>query len=259
MNYGLYISATGATAAMYRQDVLGGNLANMDTVGFKPVVATARQRDAARVEDGVWNLPSDRLLERLGAGVHLAANRLSFEQGPIQPTGNSLDLAIRGDGFFLVRGEGESATERLRLSRDGRMTLDSRARLVRVADGLPVLDPNGREIRLPEAREYVVQPDGVILADGEPAGRIGIVDVPDRSQLTPEGHSLLRPTPEAIANSAPATGRVEQGAIEASAVDEIDTLMKLTAASRAAQGNLRMLAMHDQLMDSAINRLGRIG
>lgn len=259
MNYGLYISATGATAAMYRQDVLSGNLSNMETVGFKPIVATARQRDAARAEDGLWHLPSDALLERLGAGVHLAANRMSFEQGPLQTTGNDLDLAIRGDGFFLVRGEGESATERLRLSRDGRMTLDGQARLVRVADGLPILDPSGREIRLPEARKFVVQPDGVILADGEPAGRIGIVDVPDRTQLMPEGHSLLRPSPEAMASSAPARGQIEQGAIEASAVDEIDTLMKLTAASRAAQGNLRMLTMHDQLMDSAINRLGRIG
>lgn len=258
MNYGLYISATGATNAMYRQDVLGGNLANLDTVGFKPVIASARLRDAARVEDSLWNLPSNEMLERLGAGVHAAPNRVSFKQGPIETTGNPFDLAIRGDGFFLVRGQGESTSEQLRLSRDGRLTQNDEGTLVRTADGLPVLDPNGREIRLPEAQRIVIQSDGRILADGEVAARIGLIDVRDRSALTPEGHGLMRPTAEAFSNRIPATGVIDQFAVEGSAVNEIETLMQLTSAARAAQGNLRMISMHDQLMDRAINRLGRI-
>ncbi|MFG0252977.1 MAG: flagellar basal body protein, partial [Phycisphaerales bacterium JB038] len=69
MNYGLYTSATGVLAGMYRQDVLANNLANVNTTGFKQDFVTFKQRDPARLEDGLLHLDSNQMLEQLGAGV----------------------------------------------------------------------------------------------------------------------------------------------------------------------------------------------
>ena len=117
MNYGLQIAASGVLVQMHRTDVLANNLANIDTVGFKPDWAGALARDPARREDGLLGLPSDALVERLGAGVLAAPTMTSFAQGPIRQTGRDLDAAIRGTGFFVVGGESGPAS--LRLTRDG--------------------------------------------------------------------------------------------------------------------------------------------
>ncbi len=258
MHYGMYISATGAMTSMYRQDVFTNNLANTGTPGFKPVTPFTRQRDDVRSEDGLWHMASNAMLERLGGGAHLNQNHVAFKQGPIDTTGNPLDLAINGDGFFVVRAGGGAEGEELRFSRDGRLTRDRESRLVRVTDGLPVLDEMGREIHLPNEGDVVIDGDGAIRSGGRLIARLQIVDVPDRSRLTPAGETLLKPTANALTNAAPASGRVVQNAVEGSAATEISALMELTGASRAAQSNLGMISYYDRMMDRAINTFGRV-
>ena len=72
MNYGMYISASGALTSMHRLDALTNNLANVNTVGFKPHTPAVKQRDVARVEDDMPLADSNAMLERLGGGVQLA-------------------------------------------------------------------------------------------------------------------------------------------------------------------------------------------
>lgn len=253
------ISASGALTAMHRLDIAAANLANASTTGFKPDVAATRQRDPARIEDGLLRMPSNRLLEQLGAGVLMAPTRVNFAQGALQTTDGPLDLAIKGDGFFVVRAtEGEQGRS-LRLSRDGRLALDPDARLVRAADGLPVLDDSDSEIRLTGSGPVQIDSDGTIRQDGQIAARLRIVDLADRSGLRKEGEGLFAPTSGSLRDLQPADGRVVQGALEGAGVNEIDAMMQLTAASKAAQGALGMIRYHDRLMDRAINGLGRIG
>jgi len=259
MNYGMYISAAGAQTSLYRTDVLASNLANLNTSAFKPDVATVRQRDAVRVEDGLWNLPSNRLLERLGAGPMLADNRIDFKQGPIDTTGNELDLAIHGDGFFLVRTAQDRNTEEVRLTRDGRLALDSGGRLVRADTGHPILDDNLRPITInPELGPVQIDRDGLIRQDGYAIGRVALVDVPDRSQLTREGNGLFGAPPETLESRSRASGRIEQRAIERSGVNEIMALNDLTSAARSIQANIGMMTYSDRMMEQAITRFGRI-
>ena len=134
MSYGIDISTSGVLTALHRQDVLTGNLANLNTAGYKPLIPGVKQRDPVSIEDGVLHLPSNRMLERLGAGVVPAASRIGFAQGPIDQTGNDLDVAIEGDGFFAVR-DGDSTS----LTRDGRLTLNANGQLVLAASGHLVL------------------------------------------------------------------------------------------------------------------------
>lgn len=258
MYQGIQISASGVLTAMYRQDVIANNLANMDTVGFKPDIAATRQRPAVREEDGVWDLPSNALLERLGSGVLMDRNRVNFSQGTLQPTGNPLDLAIEGQGFFVVRDETDTSGDRLRLTRDGRMTRDAQGRLVSAGTGLAVLDAQNRPIQLPEARTIMIEPTGVIRADGAAVAQIAVVEVADPQSLRKIGHSMFAASAEAINSRTPARGRIVQSHVERSGVDEFRAIMAVTSAGREVETNIGMIQQQDRMMDRAINTLGRI-
>jgi flagellar basal-body rod protein FlgF len=254
LNYGLQISASGVLTSMHRTDVLAANLANMDTVGFKPTFAGTLARDPVRVEDGVFGLPSNKLIERLGAGVLAAPTRTSFAQGPVTPTGRDLDAAIRGDGFFMVGGQGDA----LRLTRDGQFTRNGRGELVATASGLPVLDTAGRPVVIGDRGVVQIDRDGTVTRDGAPVARLGIARFADPQRLTREGANLFAAPGQQPEILKPGETEVLQGHTEGSGVDEIKTMMDLTSAAQAISSNLGMVQYHDRLMDRAINTLGRV-
>lgn len=264
MQQGMRISASGAMVALYQTDLHAGNLANVNTVAFKPDTATTQGRMVVREEDGLPFLPSDPLLEQLGAGVLAGPRRVTYDQGPLQTTGNDLDLAIEGDGFFVV-GVSTPQGEQPRLTRDGRFTRDDLGRLVQAASGLPVLSPGGGPVILPEGVGSVtIDHQGVMYDErGGALGRIGVVSVPDPSELHKSGEGLYEASPQvmAAANAQPlATGvRVHQGMVEGSAVDPIKAMMAVTNAGKAVSSNTRMIGYHDQLLDQAINTFARVG
>lgn len=252
------IAAQGALTSLYRSDVLANNLANFETDAFKPDLPMLRERAPVRFEDGVTQLPSNALLERLGAGPHLAPNHISFKQGPLDVTGQPLDLAIEGEGFFLV-SVGQGNTERLRLSRDGRLTLDERGRLVQAASGHRLLDRAHRPIYISrESGPLTIDADGTIIQGQQPIAQIGLVDLPDRRRLTKEGDNLYVVPPEEQKSLTHAVGTVRQGALEKSSVNEISTLNDLTSALTSVGTNIGMMTYADRMMERAINGLGRV-
>ncbi len=256
MNYGMQISASGALTAMYRQDVLANNLANVNTSGFKPDIPHARQRDAVRQEDGLSFMPSNDLLERLGGGVQLSPTQTKFEQGPIEMTGNPLDLAIKGDGFFVVRAQTSGSTDRMRLTRDGRMTLNSSGRLVLASSGMPVMDVQNRPIDLTGSGKITISSDGKISQGGVEVAQINMIDVPDRTALHKVGDNLFQATADAMASATHAKGTMLQGAKEGSAVDPIRAMLDMQEAARASTANLNMITYQDRMNDRAISQFG---
>ena len=251
MSYGLRLSAAGALTSLHRQDVLANNLANVSTPGFKPETIATRLRDPARVEDEVWHLPSNRLLERLGGGLLLAPTSVSLAQGPILETGNPLDVAIEGEGFLLVRGDGGET----RLTRDGRLTRNAEGILVHAASGRPVLDEGERPITIREDGAVQIDRDGTVRINGERHARLGVVMPEDLPGLRKEGDGLLR---EAGEGRVAGTGYVRQGAVEGSGVDPIRAMIDIGSATRDVAANIAMIQQHDRLADQAINRLGRV-
>jgi flagellar basal body rod protein FlgG len=257
MSYGLQISASGVMTAMYRQDVFANNLANMDTVGFKPDVPTSRPRDAVRQEDGLMHLPSNALLERLGAGALLNPNRVSFSQGAVKPTGNPLDVAIEGEGFFVVRQIADTSGDAKRLTRDGRFTRNAEGQLVMAAGGLPVMDRGGNPITLGPGA-VTIDGDGSVRQNNEIVAQLDVVELSDPSRLRKEGHSLFVGSSEVMASLKPATGSLRAGALEDSGADEVRALMQMTSASREIDANVALIQQHDRMLDRAINVLGRV-
>ncbi|MEM1071763.1 MAG: flagellar hook basal-body protein [Planctomycetota bacterium] len=258
MNYGLYLSASGALTSMHRLDALTNNLANVNTVGFKPHSPAVRQRDPVRIEDGLFRVESNELLERLGGGVQLAPTRIGFTQGTLRQTGNPLDVAVNGEGFFMLRGDQNGQEAELLLTRDGRLAIDSRGTLVQATSGRPLLGLDSEPIRLDQTQEVRIDSAGRIFQGDDQVGALRFVDVPDKQRLTKRGDGMFGLTNDAVAGLAPANGLIKQGEVEGSAVDEVRALMRVQGAAGDARANLAMIGYHDRLMDRAINRLGRV-
>lgn len=252
MNYGMYVSASGVLTSLYRQDVHANNLANVNTAGFKPDITATVARESARVEDGLGHLPSNLMLERLGAGVLLAPNRVSAQQGSIEQTGAPLDLAIEGEGYFVV-----GTADGSRLSRDGRLAMNADGVLVQAASGMPVLDAAEQVIRLDPMRPVTVGIDGTVSQGGAGDVRLGVVAV-DPAGLRKIGDNLLEAPPAAMNARRPAPGRIHQGAVEGSAVDPIKAMMGVTSAANSVGNNARMIQLFDELMNRAISTFARM-
>lgn len=260
MNYGFNMGAAGVITSMYRQDVAANNLANIETTGFKPDQAFTVPRQAARQEDGLYNLPSNALLERLGAGVLLSPTRTSFRQGSIQTTRNPLDVAIEGSGFLSVGVSDSSRGMQVRLTRDGKMTMNRNGQLVSVNGGQPILDDSGRPITLDPRKSIAIDPTGSISQDGEEVAKLGFVDVPDKRVLRKEGGNLFSAPPAALASRTPPPpeSRLVQFATESSGADPIQAMMGVTNAANAVGTTTRLMQIHDELLGRAINTLGKV-
>jgi flagellar basal-body rod protein FlgG len=258
VSYGLQISASGVMAAMYRQDVFTNNLANMSTPGFKPDSASTLARESVRSEDNVWNIPSNRMLEKLGGGVLLNANRVSFAQGGTRVTGNTLDVAIEGEGFFVVRDATDKDTSTVRLTRDGRFTRNSEGELVMATTGMRVLDRGNQPISIPATGSVKIDGDGTVRVNNQPTAQLALVTVPNKESLIKQGHSLFLANAEMLGNRRSLPGTVRQGALEESGVDEVRALMQMTSASREVDANVDMMRAHDRLLERAIASLGRM-
>jgi flagellar basal body rod protein FlgG len=259
MNYGLYLSASGALTSLYKQDVYANNLANMDTVGFKADIPVQRARLPESQEDALSYLPSDRMMEKLGGGVGLSANRVRYAQGSLEYTKDPMNVAVEGDGFFVVRDSSDTTGEQIRLTRDGRLALNAKGRLVMATTGMAVLDEQNRPIDLTSSAALEINTDGTILQQGQAVGKLKLVDVPDRSKLGRLGDSLFVASAESIAGAGRAKGLVRQGALEHSTVDEVKAILDVTAAGRDFESNIGLMQAHDRMTDRAINVLGRVG
>lgn len=258
MNYGLYLSASGVLTNLYRQDVFANNLANVNTVGFKRDLAMLSQRPPEAVEDALGFDARHDLLDRLGGGLLAGPQRTDFSTGPLQQTDNPLDAALLDeDTFFTVAWKDPASGQvQTRYSRDGRFTRDAQGRLVTVAGGHPVLNADRQPIVLPDG---VVRIDrtGQLLLDDAPVARLGIVRVAHRDALVKQGELLFEYTGRQPPALEPQP-QVRGGFLEQSTVDPIKTLMQLISATKAVTSNGNLIRYHDQLMDRAVNTLGRV-
>jgi flagellar basal-body rod protein FlgG len=259
MNYGLYLSASGVATAMYRMDVAANNLANINTTAFKPDTAFTRQRPAAVQEDGLLGLPTNTMLERLGGGVHLARTRTSFTQGPVERTDNPLDVGLLGEGFLVASDGPASDPANIRLTRDGRLAISADRRLVFSGTGLPVLDTSNRSIMVDAGEPVTIEPSGWVVQAGSRVAQVQIATVADRHLLRKVGEGQFAGPPDLISRRRPsATTELRQSHLERSGVDPVRATLDMLRAERAVGGNVRLIAMHDELMNRAISTFSRI-
>ena len=152
----MYSSATGMLAQEQRLDVIGGNIANANTDGYRRDAVTLRSFN----EELVSRLPDDAAVGSLSTGAEVASVRADLSQSGLQSTGLTTDLAAEGDGFFAVDTGGTVA-----YTRDGSLHLDTQGYLA-LSGGQRLLGENGQPIYVGTDR-FTVSSDGTVRqADG---------------------------------------------------------------------------------------------
>jgi flagellar basal-body rod protein FlgF len=237
----LMISLQTQRVLQRRLDTAANNLANMNTTGFKAdtLVTHLHTENPARSEEKPHDI-------RFVRDVALARD---MGQGAITRTGNPLDVALEGAGFFTVQGPSGLA-----YTRDGAFQTSAAGQL-QTKDGFSVLNAQGRPIVFDaQGGEISIGADGQIRIGEAVVGQLGIATFPRPGSLEKVGDNLFT-----ASGQAPGAfeGRLVQGALETSNVRPVVELTRLMEISRAYESAARMVRQGDELRQRAVDRLGR--
>ena len=168
-----------------------------------------------------------------------------FSEGSIKETGNSLDLAINGEGFFVV-----NTPDGPRYTRSGNFSLNG-ANMLSTQDGYPVMGENGPVII--EGGTVTIDPDGRVIVDGEEVNRLRIVDFPKPYNLKKIGNNLFEAD-----GAIPATNySISQGFLEMSNVDQIKEMVSMIEILRGYESYRKVINAIDETA-SRTNEIGRV-
>jgi flagellar basal-body rod protein FlgF/flagellar basal-body rod protein FlgG len=245
MDSGYYAAMTGLVARGDALDTAAANLANAQTPGYRA------EREFFRSVV----LGPDSEDSQLGRTVNnyglLGGDRLSDAQGALQETGNPLDLAIEGQGFFQVQ-----TSNGLRYTRDGSFHRSQQGFLVTTA-GEPVLSESGQQISVPPGA-VSVGADGALSVAGGTVATVGVFSFLPGTNLTPEGANRYV-APAGVAASVSKDASVHQGAIEGANQDVIQGTMDLIAMQRQAEMMQKALTVfHTEFNKFASEDLPRV-
>ena len=229
-----YITVTRQSGLAREMQVVANNIANAATTGFR-AEGVIFSEYIQPVENG----------KSLSMGQGNVRNT-SFEQGGLSATGSSFDLAIEGDGYFLVQTpEGE------RLTRAGAFSPNAAGELV-TYDGYPVLDAGGAPVFVPPNAAIAVSADGTLSADGNPLGQIGLVQPTGAKDMVREDGVMFR----ADSGFEPAeNARILQGFVEKSNVNPIGELARMIEVQRAYEMGQNFLQREDERVRAAVKAL----
>jgi flagellar basal-body rod protein FlgG len=252
----LNIAATGMAAQETQLDTIANNLANANTVGYK--------RQDAEFEDLLYqNVRSAGLADggnvmptstQVGTGARIVATSRSFAQGGVQQTGNPLDLAIQGNGFFAVMQQSGTPA----YTRAGSLKLDAQGR-VTTSSGLPVEPP----ISVPTtATNVTIGADGTVTATEQgqtnqvTLGQLQLTTFPNPDGLAAIGQNLYQAT-DSSGNQQTGVpgldgrGTILQGSVESSNVDVVTEMVALIGAQNAYEINSKVVSAADQMLQNA--------
>ncbi|WP_243367764.1 flagellar basal-body rod protein FlgF [Fundidesulfovibrio soli] len=248
----------GALSNETRLNLIANNLANANTAGYKADKVSFQdvfQRMASDFSPDARNdLQEKNLLPRpiLVAKPRLAEQTLDMTQGGLEATGNPLDLAITGPGFFRVQTpEGQF------LTRNGQFYRNNQGMLV-TNQGYPVLGQSG-PVTLGEGKTVTITRDGQVSVDGDIVGAIDIVDVADPKQLKKYGQSMFagpdnaQPVTRAI--EAGKTG-INQGYIEKPNVNVVGEMVAMIEAQRSFEAYAKIISSTQEMDQNATAKVG---
>ena len=245
MDSGYYAAMSGLVARTQALDTAAGNLANAGTPGYR----------AEREYFRSFLLGPDALNSQLGRTVNnfglLGGDRLNLGQGTLQETGNPLDLAIEGQGFFEIQ-----TANGIRYTRDGAFQRVRNGQLVTGA-GEPVISTAGQPITLPPG-EVSVGADGALSVAGGVVASVGVFTFPPSTELTPEGANRYT-VPTGVAPIAAQDATIHQGAIENANQDVIQGTLDLIVMQRQAEMMQKALTVfHTEFNKFAVEDLPKV-
>lgn len=239
---GMYSAAAGMYAQQARLDSLSNDIANVNTAGYKPVRQGFRDllydtKAGHAIDDNV----------QLGRGAEITDLGRMTRQGAFQQTGDMLDIAVSGPGYFQTKQADGTRV----LTRAGSLQVDAQGRISTITGDL--LEPS---ITLPkdaDQSKLSINPKGLVAYDGKKIGQINLVNVTAPSQLRPAGDNSFEVTPESgPARPAGANTTVQQGVLEMSAADLGETMTGMIESQRAYELASKAITTQDKIAEIAI-------
>lgn len=244
MNSGLYGACAGLMARMQALDTIAANVANSSTAGFRgqddvfgTVLAEAGRHGRMSSLNQVTN-----------SFAQVSDAQMDETQGAITRTGNQLDFAIEGDGYFKSK-----TAQGFAYTRNGHFQVDSNGRLT-TATGDPVMGEMGPLV--PGKGPITVAGDGIISSNGAISGKLAVVTFAPGTKLV--GHGAAQYAAPAGTELPTSGAGIQQGALEGSNVSPIEGVVELVSAQRAAESMRHALSLIDGEMDkTAVQDLAR--
>lgn len=261
---GIYSAASGMLANQTKMDVIAQNLANVNTPGYKRETTVSQsfqsllvQRINDQPEPGqVDTAPT--IVGPMGLGTFVANTATRLTGGPLQATGNPLDVALRGDGFFVVQTDNG-----LRYTRQGNFQQASDGRLV-TADGWALQLQDGTVAQAAPGELLTIDRNGEVRAGARLLGQLEIANSTQLGPMTKEGAGLWRVTDGAETAMVVAPGeagagyQLEVGFLEQSNVNPITEMVEMIATMRAYEASQRVIQTQDETLRRAVNDVGRV-
>lgn len=230
MDNPLYITLSRQVGLNQAMQIVAHNLANATTPGFRREGAVfAEIVDKLRVDGGSI------------AQTSALVRTTDFTQGALRPTGNDFDLAIEGDGFFVI-----DTPDGLALTRGGSFTRAATGEIVTPGGGR-LADEGGAPIQAPPTNEQIViSADGTMSVGGQPVARVGVVTVPDKTTLTRREDGQFIPAGGAAEFIPAEDVTVAQGYLEQSNVNPILEMSRMIEIQRAYEAGQSLLQSDDE-------------
>jgi flagellar basal-body rod protein FlgF len=250
---GLYTSALGMVTQGYKQEITANNMANVNTGGFKRQIALARalpSRPGVMLNGAGVTQVISPAIGLIGFGSALSETRFCDDPGKTIQTGNHLDVAIDGPGYFIVATPFGN-----RLTRRGDFQIGANGRLGIEGVGA-VLSVDGRTLAVPEG-EIRISKDGTVYANQRAIGQIGIFVPNNPGDLVNFGDGMFG-NGDGEVTPVLTNGNLITGGLESSNVNILNEMVEMISAVRAYEMGQRMIQAQDQTLDRLINEVGRV-
>lgn len=248
---GLYTAYTGMKQQQKKLDVVSNNLANATTVGFKKEGATSLAFDqllTIKVKDATTGY-ANQSIGRMSLGVKVGETYTDYGQGSFKSTGNPLDVAIAGTGFFNISYTSKDGVESTMYTRAGEFTMTSDGYVV-TKDGDFCLGQDG-PIVLPTDAQISVDELGRIFADDEYVDTFALTDFEDYNYLSKFGENMYKAV-EGATTFPPQGTKVMQGFLEMSNVNVVSEMVEMITISRAYESNQKLITSIDETLEKAV-------
>ena len=242
----MYSGVSGMKNFQTKLDVIGNNISNVNTIGYKKSTINFQDLMSQNMSNGGTN-PM-----QVGLGSSTSSINVVHTPGSSMSTGVATDLTVSGDGFFVV-GDADNP----RLTRSGSFTVDNEG-FLRTTQGLNVLDSDGEPIELTEDQRssFIINSAGEIRVpdSDEPIAELGIVTVDNPSSLRKLGGSMYGvPVDAPITTAALAEVSIGSGQLEMSNVDLTEEFTEMIIAQRGFQANSRTITTSDEILQEVVN------